>query len=162
MTPSARPKVPPVAITIFTWNLFCFVGRRFKKLEAGGRTDTTCENSEYYGSTSWINFKCSAVVELYNQAILNYRKTCVTWLLRYKQISLSLFHNFWVLPDISVIAQINLWNWRLGRKQRIAQTSYMHVVLESIYILFKRRFTAIFPSQRIKLYNSEEDFISYY
>ena len=52
MIRSARPIAPPVAITILTWKLFCFV--RFWKVGTAGRIDNTCENCERY--RSWLRF----------------------------------------------------------------------------------------------------------
>ena len=37
MIPSARPTIPPVAIIVFAWNLFCFA-RFFWKVRTDGRT----------------------------------------------------------------------------------------------------------------------------
>ena len=57
MIPEASPTVPPVAITIFAWNIFALCN--FKKW---GRTDECkegmCENSDHFrpncGSAEWI------------------------------------------------------------------------------------------------------------
>ena len=48
---SASHTIPPVAITILTWNLCCFA--RFWKV-GDGRTDTTCENSDHYRPWSMV------------------------------------------------------------------------------------------------------------
>ena len=49
MIHSAEPKVPPVAITILAWKLFCFV-RFWNSMDM---LDTTGSD---YGLASWINF----------------------------------------------------------------------------------------------------------
>ena len=51
MIPLARLTVTPIAIIIFTW-IVLFA--RFWKVGMNGRTDNTCENSDY-GSVEWIN-----------------------------------------------------------------------------------------------------------
>ena len=55
----AWPTVPPVVITLLTWNLFCFVS--FWKEGTDRRTNSTCENSDHYRpgprSATWINNK---------------------------------------------------------------------------------------------------------
>ena len=51
MIPSDRPTIPPVAITILTWNFVLFV--RFWKVGIDGRTDTLFENSDHYRSWMW-------------------------------------------------------------------------------------------------------------
>ena len=52
MIPLARPTVPPVAITIFTWKMFSFA------IYTNRRTDHICENSDHYrewlGLAEWI------------------------------------------------------------------------------------------------------------
>ena len=56
MIPSARPTVPPVAITILIWNLFCFA--RVWKVKHGRMcVKTIITNSTDCESFEWIN-KC--------------------------------------------------------------------------------------------------------
>ena len=50
MIHSARPTVPPLAITSLAWKLFCF--ERFWKVD--GRTDNTCENNDHYWPWLWV------------------------------------------------------------------------------------------------------------
>ena len=90
MIPSARPTVPPVAITIFTWKLFCFA--RFWKVRTNGRMDnviTTCRES---GSAKWI--KNEAVNQRYERMIKKYIfislfRTARPWIMK-----------IWNFPDL--------------------------------------------------------------
>ena len=58
MIPWARPTIPPVAITILTWKLFCFAkimkSDELTEEQMDGRTDTTYEISDHYIPASWI------------------------------------------------------------------------------------------------------------
>ena len=66
MIPLAKTTVQLVAITIFTWKLFCFEG--FWKVETDGQTEVPtediCEKSDHYQLWLWVGHVDQNVIVL--------------------------------------------------------------------------------------------------
>ena len=81
MIPLARPTISPVAITILTWNLFCFW-----EVGTDGRTDTTYDNSDHH--QSWQGQPRGSISVVSCKIFFAYYTTNM-WLSRWRKMRLE-------------------------------------------------------------------------